>query len=331
MIINSQFKPALALTSPHVQTVLPRFLYRNSLKNYICQTLELDDGDFLDLVWTNKPVNNQPIVVVFHGLEGSIESSYVNGIMLAIKKRGWAGLLMHFRGCSGRANRLSRSYHSGETEDAKQLLSYISKEYPLSPVAAIGYSLGGNMLLKLQAEMGVNSLLKAAVSVCAPLELNNCALRMNKGFSKIYQFHLLNSMKKNVMLKAKEHNYEQLIKLAPQKIKRLKNFREFDNSVTAPLHGFRDVDDYYTQSSARQYLHKIAKPTLLIQARDDPFMSVQLIPEASELSDSTQLELSEHGGHVGFISGHIFKPVFWLESRIPEYLSDFIQVKKIPA
>ncbi|HED35599.1 MAG TPA: hydrolase [Gammaproteobacteria bacterium] len=324
MIIDSQFKPATGLKNPHIQTLLPMLLRRKKLHGYIEQMFELKDGDFLDLLWTGKPASGQAIVVVFHGLEGDISSPYASGIMSAIKKRGWVGLLMHFRGCSGRLNRLARSYHSGETGDAKELLNFLANQYPESPVAAAGYSLGGNMLLKLQAELAENSVFKAVVSVCAPLELNNCALRMDQGFSKIYQRHLLKSLKKNTAIKAEMHNFKQLINLDHNRIKHLNNFREFDDALTAPLHGFRDVDDYYSQSSARQYLHKIKKPTLVIQAKDDPFMSSELLPEADELSFSTQLELSEHGGHVGFVGGNILQPFFWLESRIPEYFSQFI-------
>jgi len=329
MIIQSQFTPAAGLSNAHVQTLLPKFI-RNHLKlNGVKQTVELADGDFLDLVWTEQPVilessQIKPIVLVFHGLEGSIDSPYVKGIMLAIKNQGWIGLLMHFRGCSEQDNRLSRTYHSGETEDAKQVLNWLKVNFPNYPLAAVGFSLGGNMLLKLQAELGQYSPFKAVVSVCAPLMLNACADRLNKGFSKIYQRYLLSQLKKKLSIKAVKHDYKQLIDLDYRKINQLNSFWEFDHHVTAPLHGFNGVDDYYSQSSARQYLQSITSPALIILALDDPFMTQEIIPDESELSSSTQLELSVHGGHVGFISGSFFKPEFWLEKRIPEYLSAFI-------
>ncbi len=324
MIITSQFTPASGLSNAHAQTLLANFM-RNKLKFHgVKQILELEDGDFIELVWTEKNTLNKPIVIVFHGLEGNIDSPYAKGIMLALKKQGWVGLLMHFRGCAEQGNRLARSYHSGETGDAKQLLNWLHMHYPEAPLAAVGFSLGGNMLLKLQAELGLNSPFKAVVSVCAPILLNACADRLNSGFSKIYQTYLLRHLKKKLLLKAQQHNLEQLIKLNTQTINQLNSFWEFDDQVTAPLHGFNGADDYYSQCSARQYLKNIRSPSLILQALDDPFMSQAVIPDESELSATTQLELSAHGGHVGFISGSVFKPEFWLEKRIPEYLSKFI-------
>jgi uncharacterized protein len=320
MITKSQFKPAYGLSNPHIQTLLPTLLLSKTKVSFIQQTFELNDGDFLDLAWTEKPNNNKPIIIVFHGLEGSIYSPYAKSIMPVIKQQGWIGLLMHFRGSSGRPNRLPRSYHSGETEDAKALINCLKEKHPLTPLAAIGFSLGGNMLLKLQGELGESSPLKAAISVCAPLVLASCAIRLDTGFSRIYQHHLIKEMKKNLSIKAREFNYENIINSSLDKIDQLKTFWEFDDLITAPLHGFKNVDDYYSQSSSRQYLKKIMKPTLIIQALDDPFMGIDVIPDEAELSEYTQLELSQSGGHIGFISGHLFKPVFWLEERISEYL-----------
>jgi uncharacterized protein len=322
MIVNSLFKPAWGLAAPHIQTLLPTFLRLKLNIDYQQQTLELDDGDFLDLAWTEKPDNNKPVIVVFHGLEGSINSPYAKGIMIALKKQGWIGLLMHFRGCSGRPNRLPRSYHSGETGDAKILLKWLKDNHPDTPLAAIGFSLGGNMLLKLQGELGKDSPFKAAVSVCAPLMLKNCALRLDHGFSKLYQRHLIKRMKRSLLEKFSKFDFKKLIKLDNDGIYQLENFWQFDDQVTAPLHGFSGAEDYYAKSSARQYLKDIRRSTLIIQALDDPFMTSDVIPDESELSESVQLELSNHGGHIGFLNGHFFKPSFWLEQRIPEFLSE---------
>jgi len=321
VIFKSQFRPAFGLGNPHIQTLLPTFLQRKNNIAYQYQTLELDDGDFLDLVWTEQ-AGNKPIVIVFHGLEGSIDSPYAAGMMAALKKQGWIGLLMHFRGCSGRANRLPRSYHSGETDDAKILLHWLKENHPDTPLAAIGFSLGANMLLKLQGELSRNTPFKAVVSVCAPLMLKSCASRLDQGFSKLYQRHLIKIMKLNLLAKAKKFDLKKLINLNEQSIHQLNNFWQFDNQVTAPLHGFKGAEDYYAQCSARQYLKNIQSPTLIIQARDDPFMTSDIIPDESELSEHIQLELSEHGGHIGFLSGYFFKPDFWLEKRIPEFLSE---------
>lgn len=324
MILNSEFKPAYGLSNSHIQTILPTLLRTGRTTDYLKQTLELEDGDFLDIAWTNKHQDGKPLVVVFHGLEGSIESPYAQGIMQVIKQHGWTGLLMHFRGCSGRVNRLPRSYHSGDTGDAKFLIHWLNQHYATSPVAAVGFSLGGNMLLKLVGELGAKSPFKATVSVSAPLLLNACADRLKQGFSKIYQRRLISDLRQKLILKADKHDYKKIINLDHTQINQLKNFWQFDDLVTAPLHGFDGVDDYYCRSSSRQYLKDIRTPTLLLQARDDPFMSIDVIPAESELSEYIQLELSQHGGHVGFISGNLINPVFWLEKRIPEYLKQFI-------
>ena len=323
MITNSDFRSAFGLSNPHLQTLLPFFIKKRNT-TFLQQTLELDDGDFLDLSWTEKAINGKPVVVVFHGLEGSIESHYASGIMRAIKQRGWCGVLMHFRGCSGRLNRLARSYHSGETSDARYLLSWLAKQYPGSDLGAIGYSLGGNVLLKLQAEYGENSPLSAGVSICAPIQLGICANRMDKGFSRLYQRHLISHLKQKILSKSKYIDYQQLIGMSPKDVMRLKTFWQFDDNVTAPLHGFKGVDDYYQQSSSRQYLRQITTPNLMLHALDDPFMTPDLLPDNAELSSSIGLELSPHGGHIGFMAGTAFKPNYWLEKRITHYLESYI-------
>ena len=324
MIIESQFKAATGLSSPHLQTLLPTYLRANFSVEVQIETLQLDDEDFLDLAWSKKPEQGQAIVILFHGLEGSINSPYAKGMMQAIKNQGWVALLMHFRGCSGRPNNLPRSYHSGETEDAKSLLNYLNKEYPKSRLAAVGFSLGGNMLLKLQAELAGLSPLNAAVSVCAPLLLADCTKRLGQGFSRFYQRHLIKRMIQKLKYKTRHHDLNKLINLDELDIEKLDDFWQFDDRVTAPLHGFNGVDDYYNQCSAKQYLKEIVKPCLIIQARDDPFMTKEVLPMNDELSENTILEISEKGGHVGYISGTLFNPVFWLEQRIPEYLKQYI-------
>ncbi|VAW67861.1 Putative esterase YheT functionally coupled to phosphoribulokinase homolog [hydrothermal vent metagenome] len=329
MILHSQFTPASGLSNAHLQTLLPILLRKNLKFKGVKQRLELDDGDFLDLVWTEKPANNaaqknKPIVIVFHGLEGSIHSPYAKGMMLAIKARGWIGLLMHFRGCSEFDNRLARTYHSGETADAKQLLNWLKKHYANANLAAVGFSLGGNMLLKLQAELAEASPFNAVVSVCAPLQLDACATRLNSGFSKIYQMYLLFYLKQKLRTKSTQHDYKKLINFDVNNVHKIKNFWTFDDKVTAPLHGFLGADDYYKQCSSRQYLKNIKNPSLILLALDDPFMLPEIIPEEAELSATTQLELSLTGGHVGFINGTVLKPKYWLEERVPEFLSEFI-------
>lgn len=326
MIINSTFKPAKGLSHYHLQTLLPTLLKKKNQKKYHWQELELADGDFVDLCWNQPPDFNdqRPVVIVFHGLEGSIQSPYAQHVMRALEQQNWNAVLMHFRGCSGRANRKPRSYHSGDTADAKYFISYLQEKFTGVPIAAVGYSLGGNMLLKLQAEMGDESPLKAAISVCAPIELNKCADRINQGFSRVYQKHLMKRLVNNLLRKYDQHDYQSLIQLSKNKVLRLKTFWQFDDAFTAPIHGFETAENYYRINSARPYLNDITKPTLAIQTVDDPFMPADVIPAKSELGSGLVLEVSNYGGHVGFVAGSWLKPQYWLSQRIPEYLSDYI-------
>jgi predicted alpha/beta-fold hydrolase len=244
-------------------------------------------------------------------------------MMRALKNTGYSTVLMHFRGCSGKPNRLPRSYHSGDTADAAAWLKSLKNRYPNAPLFAIGYSLGGNMLLKLLGEQGSNSLLDVAVSVSAPLQLDVSAGRMERGFSRLYQYYLLRGLKAKLVKKYMSHPMESLLGTKVETIKKISNFHTFDDLYTAPIHGFVSADDYYRRSSAKQYLGNIGTPTLIVQALDDPFMTEEILPGSSELSKAITLEVYPHGGHVGFVSGTLWKPEYWLESRVPEYFSGF--------
>ncbi len=315
----TRFKPAWWCHNAHVQTILPTILQRKPTQGLIWQTHQTADKDFVDLAWTQtiRSDETRPIVVLFHGLEGSYRSPYAIGMLNAIRKQGWIGVMMHFRGCSGRPNLLPRSYHSGETLDALNLLHNLHLAYPKAPIAAIGYSLGGNMLLKLLAENPGLDFLKAAAAVSAPLDLSCCAYRLQKGFSQVYQKHLLDRMKKNLRNKMTVVSYPQGFN---PDIKKIKNFVQFDDLITAPLHGFNDASHYYQSASALTYLKQIQHRTLIIHAKDDPFMTTKVIPTEAQLSDNIDYEISEKGGHVGFVCGTIRHPKFWLEQRIPHWL-----------
>jgi predicted alpha/beta-fold hydrolase len=207
-------------------------------------------------------------------------------------------------------------YHSGETEDVAQVVNKIIQREGDVPIAAIGFSLGGNVLLKWLGESGSSNPLKACVAVSVPFELGKSVDRINLGFSKIYQKRLLNNLYNKIQLKLQQ----QILPIPP--LSKVHTLRDFDEQVTAPLHGFYNAEAYYTNASCRQYLHKIAIPTLIIQAEDDPFMTKDLLPQQSELSNQIIFELTKHGGHVGFVSGCIpWHPEYWLEKRAPQFLS----------
>lgn len=315
------FKPAWWLRNPHCQTLWST-LCRRKIRTLALtrERVELADGDFIDLDWVNP--GDGPIVLILHGLEGSSQSPYASGLLQAVAAQGWRGVVMHFRSCSGELNRLLRTYHSGETTDLLTLIKKLQAREPQTPIAAVGFSLGGNVLLKSLGELGKETLLVAAVAVSVPFELEKAAYRLERGFSRVYARHLLKSLRSKIARKMKAKVHSNLPPLS-----KLKSIREFDDKVTAPLHGFLGVADYYSRSSSRQYLRAIQIPTLILHAKDDPFMTPDVIPEQHELSADIILEVSEQGGHVGFIGGHYpWRAEYWLESRIPLFLKEYLSV-----
>ncbi|MBY0378325.1 MAG: hydrolase [Gammaproteobacteria bacterium] len=319
MIKNSNFKPAWWLSSPHLQTLWPVLFWAKKKPALLRQRLELPDGDFMDVDWVNQHLD-APIVVILHGLEGSCESHYARDMLYLWQQLGYRAVLMHFRGCSGEINRTARYYHSGDTGDLAWLVQNLQKHYPNTPLAAIGYSLGGNVLLKWLGETGTDNPLSCAVAVSVPLCLNKSADRMQQGFSRFYQWYLI----KQLRHKLKQKHLQTGIAIDVD-INSLKDFWSFDDKVTAPLHGFKNAEEYYTKSSSRQYLAAIAIPALILHAEDDPFMDPTVIPRDSELSSQITFELSERGGHVGFISGTI--PGFgqsWLLQRVPDFVRQYL-------
>ena len=281
------------------------------------ERLALPDGDFLDLAWT--PDHGGPCVLILHGLEGSHRSAYVRAMLAALDGAGYRGVLMHFRGCSGEPNRLPRSYHSGDTGDAASVVAHISARHGQPPFAAIGYSLGGNVLLKWLGESGANAPFMTAVAVSVPFDLAACADRLASGFSRVYQWRLVRSMQARFSAKFGTGSNP----LGITDLNTLDSFWRFDDAVTAPLHGFRDVHEYYASASCRQFLARIAVPTLILHAADDPFVPAAAIPAAAELGAEVCLELADHGGHVGFITGAVPGCArYWLEPRIIAHLDE---------
>ena len=322
---SDEFRPMRGISNCHLQTMLPRLIRRKVNFDAHWQRLELPDGDCVDLAWSEDPhqAKHKPRLVVFHGLEGSLNSPYAHGLIEAAKNRGWLGVVMHFRGCSGEPNRLNRIYHSGETEDGSWFLGWLQREFGKVPTAAVGYSLGGNVLACLLAKEGKNIPLDAAVMVSAPFVLEACSYHMDKGFSRVYQRYLLNLLKANASRKLAAYPGSLPVSLA--QLKSLRRIREFDDLITAKIHGFADAIDYYRQCSAMPLLSDIAIPTLIIHAKDDPFMDHHVIPKAEDLPPQVEYQLTEHGGHVGFIGGTLRRPEMWLESRIPDWLTPYLE------
>lgn len=316
----TQFVAATGLKNPHLQTLVPRFIRKKALFEPVWQTLDTPDGDFLDLAWSedahSESATKKPIFILFHGLEGCFYSPYANGLMQAFAKDGWLSVMMHFRGCSGKPNNLARAYHSGEVEDARFVLEYLREQFPNRTIVATGISLGGNMLVNYLADYNEDPIVTAATVVSAPLDLAACAQRIEHGFSKIYRRYLVSSLKNSAM--KKHHLLKGELGLSYQSIKRVTHLSDFDDLITAPLHGFKNSQDYYEKCSGINKLQQIKVPTQIIHAKDDPFMNESVIPKFI-LPDNIDYRLFEQGGHVGFVSGSILKPEFWLEKALPAY------------
>ena len=316
-ITKSSFKPAWGLSNPHLQTLWATFFRSMPEVDLHMERVELEDGDFIDLAIT--PLTGKPIVIMMHGLEGSLKSPYVKPLIKKLDEEGYGVCFMHFRGCSEELNRLPRSYHSGDSSDLHFVIDYLQNEYQQNPFAVIGYSLGGNVLLKWLGELGDEAPTTTAIAISVPFQLEHAGDRLEKSFSRVYQRHLISTCKKKYQQKFESQTSPLGEELD---VKKLYTFYTFDDQVTAPLHGFEGADDYYQQCSSRQFLRYIEKPTLILHAKDDPFMWEKTVPDEDELSPCVELELSESGGHVGFVAGmHPFNIEYWLDKRIMEWLN----------
>lgn len=316
MITDSRFRPAWWLPGPHLQTIWPTLFRRLPHIALRRERLELTDGDFIDLDWSATCPG--PLAIVFHGLEGSSQSRYALGILNALQGAGFQGVTVNFRGCSGAPNRLLRSYHAGETQDIRYAVDHIRRSYPGRDLIGIGYSLGGNALLKWLGEIGTVCPLLTAVAVSVPFDLFHAARRLERGLSRIYQRYLVNKLKQS----ARRKQFWPGFPLHPKRLHRLNSLREFDDLLTAPLHGFEGYRDYYQRCSCKPYLKNISIPTLIIHARDDPFMFETVIPHREMLAECITLEISDRGGHVGFVAGsHPFGARYWLDERIVRWLN----------
>ena len=321
-VVRSAFRPHPLFRNAHVQTLLPVLRPMPPLTLDV-ERLELPDGDFVDLGWCKGPAAAEaahaqaPLAILLHGLSGGFESKYARGLANRLTARGWRAVILQLRGAGPTPNRLRRSYHHGDTEDFRELVQLLRTREPDTPLHAVGWSLGGNVLLKYLGEEGDRAPLAAAVAVCAPFQLRPCAEKLRTGFSRVYQRHLLGELK--AMMRRKHAAVPLGIDL--DRVLGAKDFFEFDDFATALLNGFKNAEDYYAKAACGQYLGGIAKKTLIIHAKDDPFMTPDIIPEAAHLPPSVTLELCEQGGHVGFVSkGRGLAPRWWLEDRIPEFL-----------
>jgi predicted alpha/beta-fold hydrolase len=296
-----------------VQTILPVLLPRRFRDTFARERLELPDGDFLDLNWQRSGASR--VAVISHGLEGSSGNGYVRGAARALRVAGWDVLAWNYRGCSRDPNRLVRFYHSGETSDLGAVIDRAARDYPA--VALVGFSLGGNMTLKYLGEAPPHPAVVGGVAISTPVDLASSARALDeRPANRIYLRRFMETLVAKVVAKAVHFPDE----LDLTGIDRVRTFAEFDDRFTARLHGFRDAADYWERSSARRYLDGITLPALLINSRDDPFLTADSLPFAeAERSAFFHLEVPEHGGHVGFLDlADGLQP--WSERRIVQFL-----------
>jgi predicted alpha/beta-fold hydrolase len=328
-IIGSNFRAAPWLRNRHLQTIFPSLPWPRAPRPALARRpLNLPDGDVTVVDWlADSPeiTDDTPLLVVLHGLEGSAESTYIRRLLQAAKDHGWHAAVLHFRDCGDYRNILPRRYHAGETNDLRYFLNKLRTEGQEGPILAVGFSLGGNVLLKYLGEDGPTTPLLAAAAVSVPLDLETCSDALTHGLSRIYQSHLLKRMKLSVARKFDRHtaafDWDRALDA--------RTFAEFDDAVTAPLHGFSGKDEYYETCSSVGYLKDIERPTLIINSRDDPFMLPEMLPDVDRLSVDVTLEISSEGGHVGYISGGMpWKPNYYLSTRIIEFLQSTLDRSK---
>ncbi len=331
MIIESPFKPASWLKNAHLQSVWPALVSRGSGIFRHRERVITPDNDFLDLDWcqADQCQPHNPLVIIMHGLAGSSSSAYVTGLQSSLQSLDWRSVAINFRGCSGEPNRTVRGYYSGDTDDIDFIYQLLRTREPRSPIFVVGFSLGANILLKWLGEQGSSLDIAAAAAVSVPFRLDYCADHMDTGFAKTYQFRLVRHMRRCVQLRLKMFERNGEIEQARclrnlGQLRGYRNFRKIDHHVTAPLHGFNSAEHYYQRCSSGFFLNKIQSPVLIIQAKDDPFMPASVIPDTAQLSTSTTLELSQGGGHIGFIGGeNPWRPEYYLDQRIPAWFKEF--------
>ncbi|MGB0708385.1 MAG: hydrolase [bacterium] len=316
-----EFFPAWWLPEAHSQTLWNARVRRVPSVNLLEETLELPDQDFLEWFWlrdTYEAPAESPTILILHGLEGCARSNYVQDLMRQLGSLGWRVVVMQYRNCGEKPNRLAQSYHAMRWQELDWTVENLRGRFPEAPIGVVGFSIGGSILLNWLGQNEIKHI-ATACAISVPYKLAPCADRLNQGFSKIYQTYLMGRLKRSAVRKG------DLLKDALglsdlSQINKLNTLWEFDDLLTAPLHGFKNVHDYYEKASCRQYLKSVQVPTLLVHALDDPFMVPEVVPQASELSGLIQTAFVPVGGHVGFVSGSFpGKEWSWLSQIVPNF------------
>ncbi len=301
-VIESRYRAPRWLPGPHVQTIVAAKLAPRPRVAYRRERWDTPDGDFIDVDFAlPEPADDDaPVLVLFHGLEGCSRSHYALAIMRDFADRGWRGIVPHFRGCSGEPNRLPRAYHSGDSNEGDWILRRIHARWPHARLHAAGISLGGNMLAKWLGEREEDArFVTAAASIGAPLDLAAGGAALGRGFNLVYTKMFLSTLKEKAL--AKTQRFPGIADAAAVRASR--TMRDFDNAFTAPVHGFRDADDYWARASGKPWLAGVKIPHLVLNALNDPFVPAASLPRERDVSRHVLLEQPEEGGHIGFAQG----------------------------
>lgn len=325
---TAAFRSPWWLPDAHSQTLWRRFTPHKALPRRR-QRLELPDGDFLDLDWVETATNqhNSPLILLLHGLCGSSSSPYIVALQHQLQATGLSSVAMNFRGCSGEMNRRARAYHSGCTEDVEAVFQALRARQDKRPLIGVGYSLGANVLLKWLAEAGDRDGVLGGVAVSTPFALAPCSEAMDRGVGRLYGHYFRRQLiadvtRKREAFRQRADRQEELQCLeALGDLSRLRSLWEFDDQVTAPLHGFSGAQDYYTRCSSGSALARIRRPVTLIQSANDPIIPHGTLPSMDTLPDCVRWHLTESGGHVGFTSAD--QPD-WLETQILESIQPLL-------
>ena len=317
IIAKSSYVAPLGIGNGHIQTLFPTLCRNVGGVTYERERIWTVDDDFLDLDWATR--GSEKLAIISHGLEGNSERWYVLGMIKALNRAGWDGLAWNMRGCSGEPNKKLRFYHSGATDDLSAVVEHSLGLEKYSLIALVGFSLGGNMTLKYLGERGsrVDRVIAKAVTCSVPCDLGSSADKMAKLSNRIYMKRFIRMLHEKI--RAKMHIMPD--KIDDKEYDQIKTFREFDDRYTAPIHGFKDANDYYRRASCKQFIHNIPIPTLLVNAQNDPFLAGPCYPvEEARAHPTFFLEVPESGGHVGFISFNKEK-TYWFESRAVSFLN----------
>ncbi len=314
-LVESTYRAPVWLPGAHLQTIaaarlvpLPRVEYRR-------ERWETSDGDFVDIDFAlpQPAAALAPVLVLFHGLEGCSQSHYARAVMRAAADRGWRGLVPHFRGCSGEPNRLPRAYHSGDSAEGDWILRRAHSRFPTARLYAVGISLGGNMLAKWLGERGTDaSFVTAAASIGSPLDLAAGGAALARGFNLVYTKMFLVTLKGKALEKIARFPGV----ASAEAIRQSRNLYDFDNAYTAPVHGFRDTDDYWSRASGKPWLRAVEVPNLVLNALNDPFVPAASLPRLKDVSRFVHLEQPEEGGHIGFARGGMPGDLGFLPERL---------------